>query len=382
MNRTGGNLQLLHLHSTFEPGGKELRCVRLINAFGLQVGHSIVSAQHGVLGAAKFISRGVRVSYPMGFPSLTGWPTLGRLQRIAKAMRAYDLILTYNWGAMDAVMAHTLFARTFKLPPLIHHEDGFNDDEAGRLKSSRNWYRRIALGYASALIVPSRRLETIALDIWHQPKERVHRIANGIPVASFSRKPRADAIRGVIKRDGEMWVGTLAGLRPVKNLPRLVRVFANLPDHWQLVILGEGHEREKIREEAIATGLAHRVHMPGHIADPAKAIGLFDIFALSSDSEQFPLSVVEAMAAGLPVAAPDIGDIADIVAEENHPFITPSGDETAQARAIADLAADKAMRKSVGAANRMRAKKNFNEGGMIEAYKSVYAAALGRDRFP
>src|SRR5690606_31501226 len=142
--------------------------------------------------------------------------TLGRLRRIAAAMAGYDLILTYNWGAMDAVMAHTLYADVHKLGPLIHHEDGFNEDEAKRLKLRRNWYRRIALGRSAALVVPSRRLEAVALDAWAQPPHRIHRIVNGIPTAAFAKKPRAAALPGLIKRKGEFWVGSLGGLRQVK----------------------------------------------------------------------------------------------------------------------------------------------------------------------
>jgi L-malate glycosyltransferase len=58
---------------------------------------------------------------------------------------------------MDAVLAHRLFARGLALPPLVHHEDGFNQDEAQRLKPGRNWMRRLALPTAAALVVPSRR---------------------------------------------------------------------------------------------------------------------------------------------------------------------------------------------------------------------------------
>ena len=154
-----------------------------------------------------------------------GSPLPGRLQRLAQALGGFDLVLTYNWGAMDAVMAHTLFGQKLGLPPLVHHEDGFNEDEAGGLKRSRNWYRRIALGRASALVVPSQRLEGIALDAWHQPRWRVQRIANGIDTAAYGIKPRRDALPRLIKRPGELWLGTLAGLRAVKNLPALVRAF-------------------------------------------------------------------------------------------------------------------------------------------------------------
>ncbi len=213
-------------------------------------------------------------------------------------MRGYDLLLSYNWGAMDAVLAHTLYVEAFGLAPLIHHEDGFNEDEARRLKAWRNWYRRIALGRSAALVVPSRRLERIAREVWHQPESRIHRIANGIPTAAYAKKPKLDGLPSLIKRKGELWLGTLAGLRAVKDLPALVRAFAALPTEWQLVILGEGPERAAIESEAQRLGLEHRVHLPGFVADPARVAGLFDIFALSSKSEQFPISLVEAMAAG------------------------------------------------------------------------------------
>jgi glycosyltransferase involved in cell wall biosynthesis len=371
-------LRLLHLHSGFDAGGKELRAAKLINAFGREVSHTIVSAQPQALGAASAIDSRITVDYPGDFPPLAGRPLPGRLQRLAQAMGTFDLVLTYNWGAMDAVMAHTLFGRKLALPPLVHHEDGFNEDEAGGLKSSRNWYRRVALGRASALVVPSQRLEEIAIKVWQQPRWRVNRIANGIDTASYRAKPRRDALPRLIKRPGERWLGTLAGLRAVKDLPAMVRAFAGLPEEWQLVILGDGPEREAIAAEALRLNLAHRVHLPGFVADPAKASGLFDLFALSSRSEQFPISVVEAMATGLAIAAPAVGDVAGMVAEANRRFIMPPGDEAALGAAMLDLSMDQKLRQSIGAANREKAAREYDGNVMIEAYRAVYSGAMQR----
>ena len=372
--------RLLHLHSSFNLGGKEARCVQLINAFGAEALHSIVSAMHGALGAAERIAPGVAMALPQDFPALQGRPTPARLWRLARAMRGYDLVLTYNFGAMDAVMAHRLYGAVLGLPPLIHHEDGFNQEEAERLLPQRNWYRAVALGRASALVVPSQRLEGIALGPWHQPRERVKRIPNGINTEAYATVPRADAIPGLPKREGDLWLGTLAGLRAVKNLPRLVRCFAALPrprfQAWQLVILGEGPERETIRAEAEALGVGDRVHLPGFAPDPAQAVGLFDLFALSSDSEQFPISVVEAMAAGLAVAAPAVGDVAAMAAADNVPFLRTPGDEAGLAAAIAALARDADLRKAVGAANRARATAEYDEQTMVDRYRALYSAAV------
>lgn len=368
--------RVLHLHSTFSAGGKEVRCARLMNAWGPRLQHNIVSAEPHAMAAAALIGPGVPVAYPQDFPSLTGQPVPWRLARLARAMQGYDLVCTYNWGAMDAVMAHRLFAPAYRLPPLVHHEDGFNEDEAESLDRRRNLYRRAALGRAAALVVPSTGLETIAREVWHQPARRVRRIPNGIDTAAFAAPPDAEALP-IRKGQGEFWVGTLAGLRPVKRLPDLVAAFVRLPADWHLVICGEGPERAVILAAAGAHGIAGRVHLPGTV-DPARVVGLFDIFALSSASEQFPLSVVEAMAAGCPVAASDVGDIRHILAPENAALLTPPGNPGALGESLAVLAADPVRRARLGAANAARARDEFDLAAMRAAYEAVYAAAMGR----
>jgi glycosyltransferase involved in cell wall biosynthesis len=370
--------RILHIHSTFDPGGKELRCVRLINAFGNAAHHALVSGDPDKVGAAALIQPMVAWAK---FPSLRGRPWPGRLNRMAAAMAGYDLVCTYNWGAMDAALAYTLFADVYKLAPLVHHEDGFNEDEAERLKPSRNFYRRFALGRASALVVPSQRLEQIAMEAWDQPRTRVRRIPNGIPTRAFTKKPKRDVLPGLVKHKDELWVGTMAGLRAVKNLPALVRAFAPLPDEWQLVIAGEGPERPAILAEAERLGIEHRVHLPGFIAEPAKVMGLFDIFALFSRSEQFPISVVEAMAAGLPIVSPAVGDVASMVAEANTPYIVARDDETALEGALGRLAYEPSLRQAIGAANQQRARQEYEESRMIERYQVLYWGLMGR-KFP
>ena len=378
-------LRLLHLHSTFSSGGKELRAATLMNAFGPGVEHVVVSGVEGELGAASAIDPAIVVTYPSDFPALAGKPSPRRWWRIARAMRGFDLVLTYNWGSMDAVGAHWLFGRMLRLPPLVHHEDGFNQDEAQALKPIRNRFRRLTLPTAAALVVPSRVLETIAAQVWRAAPRQLRRIPNGIPLSDFAPTVTGEAqprgLPGLDKQAGALWLGTLAGLRAVKNLPRLVRAFAALPPPWELVIVGEGGERAAIMAEAARLGIAERVHLPGFAPDPAAVLRQFDLFALSSDSEQFPISVVEAMAARLAVVSPAVGDVAAIVAAENLPLITPPGDEAALRAALVSAASDPALRALIGAANRARALAEYGEEAMVSAYRVVYGTALGRADF-
>lgn len=363
---------ILHVHSSFSLGGKEARAVRLMNVWGDRARHSIMSADPAAMGARAAIDPGIAVDFPDG-PSFAGKPGLARYRAIRAFLARFDLILTYNWGAMDAVMAHRTAGRGQPMPPLIHHEDGFNADEADRLKIKRNLFRRLALARAHALVVPSVRLEGIARQVWNQPAARVHLIRNGIDVDRYAPPPAPDAIPGLVRSPGKLLVGTLAGLRPVKNIPRLVRVVAAHRDRLQLVVVGEGPERDAILAEAAAHGLDD-LHMAGFMDRPWRFMGLFDIFALSSDSEQFPISLVEAMAAGLPCASMDVGDVANMVAPGNRPLI--AADEAGLAVALGALAADPALRARLGAANRQRAARDYAESMMVDAYARLYGEAL------
>ncbi len=267
------------------------------------------------------------------------------------------------------------------LPPVIHHEDGFNADEAERLNTVRNMYRRMALPAANALVVPSAMLEQVALKYWKQPPERLRRIANGIATRDYAGKPDALAIPGLEKRPDEVIVGSIAGLRPVKDLPLLVRAVAGLNTRTRLVIVGEGPERQAILDQAEAMALSDKLLLPGFLPDPHRYIGLFDIFALSSRSEQAPISVIEAMAAGLPVVSPIVGDVAAMVGPRNQPYLaarTPGRTEVMLRDRIEILAQHPEERERVGEENRERARALFDEAEMIAAYARLYGEAMGR----
>jgi len=369
-------LHILHVQGSFDLGGKEARTARLMNIWGHRARHSLLLGNPHMTGACAAIEPDIDARVVTDGPSIGGSPSYAGLSALARYMKGFDLILSYNWGAMNAVMAHRLFGRALRLPALIHHEDGFNADEAARLSWKRNLYRRIALGGggAQALVVPSTQLERIAICAWGQGCGKVHHIPNGIDVAAYAARPFPDAIPGLEKTDGRIVVGTLAGLRPVKNLTRLVRIAAPVKDRITLVIVGTGPERERIYAEAQALGLDSIV-LPGFLPRPQDFIGLFDIFALTSDSEQFPISLVEAMAAGLPVISTDVGDVSAMLAGANRPFLFSPNDEAGMARGLATLVEDALLRARLGANNQQRAREAFDEERMVARYAALYGAA-------
>lgn len=367
-------IRILHLHSSFSLGGKEARAVRLMNLMGDRAHHTILSAMPDALGARDAIDPGIVADFPKDAPPLHGKPSLARYRKLADYMTRFELVLSYNWGAMDGVMARRLHVSRLwhSMPELIHHEDGFNEDESLRRNRKRNLFRRVGLRTAQSVIVPSTLLERIAADEWGAGA-KVRLVRNGIDVAAYAGAPSVP-IPGFERRAGEVVIGTVAGLRKVKDLPRLVRAVATLPPHVRLVIVGEGPERAAIAAEAAACGMTERLVMPGFMAEPARWIGHFDLLALSSLSEQAPIAVIEAMAAGLPVVSPAVGDVAAMVSDANRRFV--AADEGAFRAALARMAENAVLRAEVGAANRRVAAERFDESNMVGAYEKLYARAL------
>jgi glycosyltransferase involved in cell wall biosynthesis len=248
----------------------------------------------------------------------------------------------------------------------VHIEDGFGPEEQAGQIPRRVWLRRAVLRRCD-VVVPSLTLMRLARQTWHIAPSRLHHIPNGVDLARFV--PRAAAPVPA----GPPVIGTVASLRPEKNLARLIRAFHRVAATHpaRLVIVGDGPERPALEALATDLGLGARVRFAGQAADPAPFYAAFDIFALSSDTEQMPLSVLEAMAGGLPVAATDVGDIRAMLAPANAEMLAGTSD--AGLAAVLDrLLHDGAERARLGAANRARAAAAFDEQAMVEAYRRLW----------
>jgi glycosyltransferase involved in cell wall biosynthesis len=349
---------LLHAFSTFAVGGAQMRFATLANAFGDRYRH-IVVAMDGDHACARLVSPALDLRCePIEAPKRA---TLGNVRRFRSLLRGFapDLLVTYNWGAIEWAMANIP-----RVARHIHVEDGFGPEERNTQIRRRVLTRRLVLARSTA-VLPSRTLQRIATEIWRLDPRRVNYIPNGIDLDRFAAGERAAT--------GEPVIGSVTGLRGEKNLTRLLHAFRRVVDARpaRLIIAGDGPERSTLQARVTELGLEGRVQFTGHLDDPAPLYRCIDVFALSSDTEQMPLSVLEAMAASLPVATTNVGDIAAMVAAENRPFITPL-DETALATAIASLVGDPALRQRVGTANHAKAVAEFGQAGMITAWRALF----------
>ena len=358
---------ILHVFPSFGIGGVPLRMVRVVNHFAARSRHSIIALDRD-FAAAENLAAKLDVSLlaigqtQRGFPRalIDSAMTLRRLRP--------DLLVTYNWGAIEWAMAN----RLLPVARQIHVEAGFSKEEADRQIRRRVLFRRWALARCAKVVVPSRKLENLARTVWKLPAGQIALIPNGVDVDRFA-DPARDTIPGFARNDGEVVVGTVAPLRPEKNVGRLLRAFASL-DRAQaarLVIAGDGIERPMLARLASELGIAERVVFTGRVA-PEAVLGTFDVFALSSDTEQMPNALLEAMAASRAVAAVDVGDVKDIVSEANREFVVPRDDGAAFAAVLQRLLRDPARRVALGRQNRQRTIDFYSQERMFTAYSSIF----------
>jgi glycosyltransferase involved in cell wall biosynthesis len=347
---------VLHVFPTFAVGGAQVRFAAIANHFGVAFRHTVVSLDDN-LACQERLSPNLDVTFLS--VAATKNAMLSNAWRFRRLLRDWkpDVLVTYNWGAIEFALANILpMARD------LHVVDGFGPEERASQIPRRVLVRRLALG-RTRVVLPSQNLVRIAKETWKLPPRVIHYVPNGIDLTRF-------AADGVHRNGGEVVIGTVAALREEKNVARLVRAFATLPS-GRLVIVGDGPQRPALEALAGSLGVADRVQFAGHHQDPAPFYARFDIFALSSDTEQMPLSVIEAMASGLPVVATNVGDVPLMVAQQNASFITPVED-VALAGALAAMADDRDTRQLIGLANLAKAQRDFDQAAMFDAHGALW----------
>jgi glycosyltransferase involved in cell wall biosynthesis len=143
-------------------------------------------------------------------------------------------------------------------------------------------------------------------------------------------------------------------------------------------IVGDGPERPALEAEIRAAGLLQRVELAGERRDVPQLLEDADVFVLSSRSEGAPLSILEAMAAGLPVVASAVGGVPEIVDDGTTGLLVPPGDAGALAAALERLLADPALRSRLGGAGWERVRERFDLAQLRRSHLELYDRELAR----
>ena len=207
------------------------------------------------------------------------------------------------------------------------------------------------------------------------PERRIEVVHNGIDLGP---EPPPDAAANLRRRLGlpadALVVGTVARLDPVKHLQALVEATAQLVSRGRPVhalVVGDGPDRDPLERDARARGLEHAVHFLGHRDDARAYLPGLDVYVNCSISEGISLTILEAMAAGVPVVATSVGGTPEIVTDQVGRLV-PARDPSALADALAVLADAPALRATLGRGARARVAEHFTIEAMTARYLTMY----------
>ena len=369
-------------------GGTELNAVRTAELLA-RAGHRvdlIVMADEGPL-LERFRAVCGRVwTLPMsGF----GRPAPLRFaRRVAKLLRA---------ERPDVVHTHDMYSNAFVVPAARWAR-------VPRVIASRRWWQsparshrmanRVATRAAHAVLANSPAVARLVTESDGVPAGRVHVVPNFVDEAAFTRPDTATLARWREELDvppGALLVGCVANLLEVKDHRTLLEGFAMLGEHapegWledeardiRLVLVGDGPCRAGLEAHAEALSIRERIRFAGRRPSQPSLHHLFAVSTLTSVSEGLPNTLIEALAAGVPVVATDVGAVRDAITPEVGRVVQPH-DPASVRSALAELLRDDTLRKRMGTAARARARALYSPQAALKALLSLYGLPVRANR--
>ena len=362
-----------HVLLSLEPGGLENGVVNVVNGLDpARFRSSVCCLKSSGPFAARIRRDDVQV-HSMGHGRGNDWRLPFRLARLFRATRT-DIVHTRN---AEAFFYAGMGARLAGIPVLLHSEHGrtFND------RAVRLYAQRLLSRWADGIFAVSGTLRDDLVRHVGLPPSRVDVLHNGVDRSRFGGADRECARRLLGLDAGSLVVGSVGRLVAVKNYALLLKAFAALRrDDAVLLLAGDGPERPALEQLVQGLGLASSVRLLGHRDDVPAVLAALDVFALSSRSEGMSNTLLEAMAAGLPIVATRVGGNAEIVRDGVDGLLVDDDDAPGFAHALRGLAEHAGRRAAMGAAGRERVATEFSIEAMVERYARYYLTHLERAR--
>ena len=370
---------VVHLTYALDVGGLETLLVECINRMPAEkYRHALVCLTRYSDFASKINQPGVEL-YALHKPPGHGLGVHVDFWRLMRRLRP-AILHTYNLAAME----YCFTAFTAGVPVRIHAEHGRDAGDPHGLNKTHNFLRRQLAPFIDRYIPVSDDLHRWFGDVVGIPRAKNILIKNGVDVDRFkagavsANNPANNANTASPWNDEHIVIGTVARVQDVKNHRGLVEAFALLRgalpqyrDRLRLSIIGDGPLFAQVREQVQAAGLQDVVWMPGARADIADLLHSFDIYTLPSLAEGTPVSLLEAMACGLPVICSNVGGIPEVVSDGVHGTLVPV-DARALAEALARYVQDPDLAARHGLAARQRIEDKYSMAAMLSAYTGLY----------
>jgi sugar transferase (PEP-CTERM/EpsH1 system associated) len=366
---------IVHLTYALDCGGLENLLVERINRMPVD------RYRHAVICLTRYTDFAKRIARPdVGLHALDKPPGLAAgthlsLWKLLRRLRP-TILHTYNLAAIEYGLTGLLAG----VPVRVNGAHGREASDPEGRSRKHNLLRKLLVPLYDMCYANSRELYNWNKTVIGVPDLKSRLLDNGIDVEHFgvgggrARPPGMPAFPA-----DAIVIGSVGRLHDVKNHALLIDAFARLRaqlpamcSRLHLVIVGSGPLLGPLTDQVARMGLAEHAWLPGMRTDIADILATLSVFALPSIAEGTPGSVLEAMAAGLPVVATRVGGIPDVVTDGETGRLVPSQDVTALAAALAAYCTAPELARQHGAAGRQRVGQRFAMASMVAAYTTMY----------
>lgn len=358
-------IRLFLMINTFETGGSERQFMVLAqnaSAERFQVHLGCVNPRGALAGQFGEVAQ-----FPLG-GSLFGWRSVRSRLKLARELRQKHVEIAH---AFDFYTNLTLIpaARLARVPVVIGSHRQLGD----LMTAAQFRVQAAAFRWCDAVVCNSQagadRLAAAGLE-----REKLIVIGNALPEAAFEV-----ALPALPRRAGVARVVMVARMNAhYKNHAGFLRIAAEIHKRMpetEFLLVGDGPLRPEIEQQTAALGLGERTIFLGDRRDIPAILASTDVAVLTSDSEGLSNVILEAMAAGLPVVAYDVGGNGELVNEQRGTLIAP-GNEAEFAAAVVRLLSDASLRVQQGRDARRFVEKNFSLERVLRQYDDLYVALL------
>ena len=379
-NSRSAPIRVAHVVDLLALAGMEYGVIKLVNRLDPErIQSMIVCLRHQTEDARQLLAGTIPVFELRKSPG-RNWRLIGRLAAVFRAEKV-DIVHSHNWSTLLYSVAAAQLAR---VPIVVHGEHGKDDTNVDRRRLIAS--RVLVRGVARVCAVSRDLTEELVRD-WRVPRERVARIPNGVDLEAFGRDDERDTLRKELGLPpGSRVVMNTGGFRTIKDHPTLLRAFARIHGEdpaARLVLVGSGgaaDPRAGLDRMAAELGIREAVVFAGVRQDIPRVLQVCDVYVNSSRFEGMSNTILEAMAAGRPVVATDVGGNPELVEDGVSGFLVPPGDEGHLAARVVKLLRDASLRSRMGAAGRARVEAVHSMGGMVRAYADLYEELWARYR--
>ncbi|MFC1831692.1 glycosyltransferase [Thermodesulfobacteriota bacterium] len=368
-------IRIAYCIDSFGIGGTELNALRTAEALDAKRFElCVIHLQKDGPLRSRYETLGVRMEH---FPikNLYSARTVLQGMRLACFLR--------RWGA-DVAHAHDIYTNLFIVP--------WARLSGCKVIASRRWWfwtpraglgkiNRCCYSLAHRVLANSSAVAKLLNEQELVPPRKIAEIPNFLGSNAFEKVDEEDRIaqrRSWGLPDKAFVVGCVARLAPVKNHAMLLRAFASLPSRFHVVLIGDGPSRAGLEELKNELGISTRVHFIGEVLSTINLHQFFDVSVLCSNSEAFPNTVIEAMAAGRPVLATAVGGVVDVVKNNVTGILMPPDGVKQLTDALRQLEADPMICSRLGETGQAMVRQEFHQNVVIEKLSALYESLIMR----